>query len=66
MAKNAPKKKLNDLKVLLGILMVLIGIVSEVQSRIGRYRLPGGVWWTLAGVLLMLNGFGILPPRKKS
>jgi hypothetical protein len=65
-ADNAPKNKFNDLKVLLGMLMVLAGIVSEVQSRIGKYSLPGGVWWTIAGVLLLLNGLGILPRRKKA
>jgi hypothetical protein len=63
--QNAGKKeKVSDWKVLLGMALLLLGIVAMVLSRLQRYDIPGGFLWILAGLLLLLNGLGVIPRRK--
>jgi hypothetical protein len=63
--KNAGKKeKMTEWKVLLGFAMLLLGIVAMVLSRLQRFNIPGGWLWLLAGLLLLLNGLGVIPRRR--
>jgi len=63
--QNAGKnEKVSDWKVLLGFALLLLGIVSEVLSRLQKFSIPGGVLWIIAGLLLLLNGLGVIPRRK--
>ena len=63
--QNAGKKeKVSDWKVLLGMALLLLGIAAMVLSRLQRYDIPGGWLWLIAGLLLLLNGLGVIPRRK--
>jgi len=64
-SNETPPKKSSDLKILLGFVLLMVGIISMVQGKLGRFAIPGGFLWVLAGALLLLNGMGVIPRKKR-
>jgi hypothetical protein len=63
--KNAGKKpKVSEWKVLLGMALLLLGIASEFLISLQRAPIPGALWGFLIGLMLMLNGLGVIPWRR--
>jgi hypothetical protein len=63
-AENPKKLKVSDMKVLLGLLFLIVGIVSMVLGHLGNYPTKSSVFWIVAGLVLVLNGFGILSRKR--
>lgn len=63
-ADDAKKLKTNELKVLLGLLLLVVGVSYLVLGHLRNYPSNDAIFWILGGVLLLLNGFGVLGRRR--
>ena len=64
MVDDGKRLKFSELKVLLGLLFLVVGIVALVLGRLHNFPSHSAVFWIVAGLALLLNGFGIVPRRK--
>jgi hypothetical protein len=63
--QNAGKKeKMSEWKVLLGFALLALGVLSMVLSRLQKFDIPLPYLWIIAGLLLFLNGMGVIPRRR--
>lgn len=63
--KNAGKKAtVSEWKVLLGMGLMLLGIVSEILIGVQKAPIPYSLLGFVVGLMLLLNGLGVIPWRR--
>jgi hypothetical protein len=63
--QNAGKKvTVSEWKVLLGMALMLVGIVSEILISLQRAPIPYSLLGFVVGLMLLVNGLGVIPWRR--